>query len=284
MRKFTLYTPDKSRFFDLNGERVLAAEPTGLGNNFSIAYQESEKKKYVTNVKPDFEPITLKIYFNADGTSGYVNYKNLMTFLGYCATSTFLLEYNDGINKKFCDVILKNAPKTEISEEGIFAETFTFERQSYWYEEIAEVFSLQSIDNNLATFPLGFPFGFAGKTFINQFVIQNEFYEAAPAIIHITGSIANNIAIYLKDENNILTISEIALNKNNSDGTKITIDANTKKITVSTEKVETNGYDLTDKSKQSFLFIPKGTYNISSNLKSTDAGQIKISLKRYLFD
>ena len=39
MRKFILHTYDKSKSFDLNGNSALAAEPSGLGNAFSLSYK-----------------------------------------------------------------------------------------------------------------------------------------------------------------------------------------------------------------------------------------------------
>lgn len=95
MRKFILHTYDKSKSFDLNTETALAAEPQGLGNKFSLSYKESEKGKHLTNVKPDFEQIQLTVYFNADGSNGYGNYKSLLLFFAECGTSPFLFEYND---------------------------------------------------------------------------------------------------------------------------------------------------------------------------------------------
>ena len=161
MRRFILHTYDKSKSFDLNGETALAAEPTGLGNKFSLSYKESEKGKHLTNVKPDFEQIQLAIYFNADGSNGYGNYKSLSLFLAECGTSPFLFEYNDGVTDKFCEVVSNAMPKTEKNADGIFVETFTFDRQTYWYERVEESFALKKTVA-ASSFPLHFPFGFAG--------------------------------------------------------------------------------------------------------------------------
>ena len=184
MRKFILHTYDKSKSFDLNGTSALAAEPSGLGNAFSLSYKESEKGKHLVNVTPSFEPITLKIYFNADGTNGYANYKGLLQFLAECGTSAFLFEYNDGVTDKFCDVVLQSNTKSEISEEGLFVETFTFERQTYWYERVEESFSLKHTSEESTAFPLGFPFGFAGQVFVKRRLISNKFFIDAPAVIN----------------------------------------------------------------------------------------------------
>ena len=267
MRKFILHTYDKSKSFDLNAETALAAEPQGLGNKFSLSYKESEKGKHLTNVKPDFEQIKLTVYFNADGTS------------------PFLFEYNDGVTDKFCEVVTNTIPKSEINEEGVFAETLIFDRQTYWYERVEESFALKKTNAADTAFPLHFPFGFAGMVFKNKYKVSNPFFVDAPIIIKITGDIAANIRLYLADmQDNV--IAEIALSTNNQDGTEIVIDPTTKKITVTdTESgASHNGYGLTDKTKQSFLYLPQGEYYIGSNMTADDDGAIEMSIKRFLFD
>lgn len=284
MRRFILHTYDKSKSFDLNGETALAAEPTGLGNKFSLSYKESEKGKHLTNVKPDFEQIQLAIYFNADGSNGYGNYKSLSLFLAECGTSPFLFEYNDGVTDKFCEVVSNAMPKTEKNADGIFVETFTFDRQTYWYERVEESFALKKTVA-ASSFTLHFPFGFAGMVFKNKYKVSNPFFVDAPIIIKISGDIAENIRLYLADMNDKV-IAEISLATNNADGTEIVIDPTTKKITVTdTESGATrNGYGLTDKTKQSFLYLPQGEYYIGSNMTADDGGAIEMSIKRFLFD
>ena len=237
MRKFILHTLNKTKSFSLNTTSILVTEPTGLGNNFSTNYKDSEKGKHLINVKPEFDPIKFKIYFNADGTSGYVNYKSLLSFLSECGTSKFILEYDDGITDKFCEIVIKSLPKSEISSDNEFAEEFTFERQTYWYEEFEESFSLQKTQNE-QSFPLHFPFGFAGVVFTKEYNVKNSFFVNAPIKITITDTNGNI----------------------------------------------TNGYGLTDKTKQSFLYLPQGEYIIGSNMKNTDTGAIEINIKKYLFD
>ena len=176
MRKFYLHTINKSKTFDLNTDAALATEPTGLGNAFDIEYKKSEKGQHLVNVKPNFDPIKLKIYFNANNTNAYLNYKSLLSFLAECGTSVFLFEYNDGITDKFCEIVSKTLPKSEIDTEGVFVEEFVFERQTYWYEEVAERFALKNTSEVTSMFPLSFPFGFAGKVLQKRYKIINNFY------------------------------------------------------------------------------------------------------------
>lgn len=283
MRKFFLHTYDKKKSFDLNTESALAAEPTGLGNSFTAAYKDSDKGKHLVNVTPSFEPIVLKIYFNADGTEGYTNYKGLMLFLAECGTAEFLFEYQDGVTDKYCDVIFKSNTKTEINEEGVFCETFTFERQTYWYERVDDSFALKNTDADKTRFPLGFPFGFFGRVFNKKQYVSNPFHIAAPITITISGQIRENIRIYIATLNDEI-VAEIKLSTNNIDGRVIVIEPNAKKITVTENGAVSNGYGLTDKTRQSFLYLPQGDYYIGSDMDEKDAGEIAFAVKRYLLD
>ena len=284
MRKFYLHTYDRSRTFNLNTASAFASEPTGLGNAFSPTYKQSDNGKHLTNVTPSFPPIVFKILFNADGTCGYMNYKSLLNFLASCGTSVFILEYNDGVTDKFCDVILKSATKSERGEDGVFCETFTFERQTYWYEEISAVFDIK-VDSGTSAFPLSFPFGFAGMTFSDSVRVSNQFFEEAPVIITIKGYIENVVRIYVKNVATGEITAEIQLTRGIANGETVVIDPTTKKITVTDVNGNVNnGYGLTDKTKQSFLFLPRGEYYVSSNISTEDNGSIEISVKRFLFD
>lgn len=284
IREIKLFSFDKKNSISLNDTRFLAGKISGLGNNYSISYHETSTRKVHQSIKPDFEPISITIYFNVEGNP-YRNYKYLMNFLMQNIGKVFPLEYSDGIKTKYCDVILKSIPKSEIDEEGVFCETFTFERQYYWYEEHEESFALKTIDSSKVTYPLPFPFGFAGISFVNKYTITNNFFIDAPVKIEINGPIGNNpILIKLNDETNSLTLKEIRINSNCSIGEKIIIDSANKKITKISDEIEENAYQLTDKTKQSFLYLPLGTFNIVSNLELTDKGSIEISIKRYLLD
>ena len=283
MRKFFLHTYSKSKSFDLNTESALAAEPTGLGNSFATAYKDSDKGKHLVNVTPSFEPIVLKIYFNADGSEGYANYKGLMLFLAECGTTEFLFEYQDGVTDKYCDVVFKSATKSEPNEEGVFCETFTFERQTYWYERVEDSFALKNTAADATRFPLGFPFGFFGRVFNKKQYVSNPFHIAAPITITISGQIADNIRIYIATLDDKI-VAEIKLSTNNVDGRVILIEPNTKKITVSQNDTVSNGYGLTDKTKQTFLYLPQGDYYIGSDMTQDDAGQIAFAIKRFLLD
>ena len=121
--------------------------------------------------------------------------------------------------------------------------------------------------------------------FKKKYKVTNSFFVDAPILIKITGDIAANIRLYLADMSDRV-VAEIALATNNTDGKEIIIDPTTKKITVTNTAsgAVTNGYGLTDKTKQSFLYLPQGEYYIGSNMTADDGGSIEITIKRFLFD
>ena len=284
MRKFYLHTYDRTKTFDLNTASAFASEPTGLGNAFSPTYKESDKGKHLTNVTPSYPPITMKIYFNADGSDGYVNYKSFAIFLTECGKSLFLLEYNDGVTDKFCDVILKSITKSEKNNEGVFCETVTLERQTYWYENVETTFEIKHNADDIS-FPLPFPFGFVGMTFSNSIKVTNPFFEPAPVFVTIKGYIENPVRLYVKNAETEKIVAEILLSRGVGSGETVVIDPTSKKITVTDSNGNvSNGYELTDKTKQSFLYLPHGQYFVGSNITANDTGSINISIKRYLFD
>ena len=283
MRKFYLHTYDKARSFDLNTTRALATDPTGLGNSFSLSYKESDRGNHLTNSKPKFDPITFKIYFNADGTSGYVNYKSLISFLASCGNSKFLLEYDDGITDKYCEVVLKSIPKTETNSDGVFMETLSLDRQSYWYEPIDETFVFADVTTE-QVFPMSFPFGFQGSVLTSEKMLENPLFVPAPIVIHISGEVSEALRIYVKNASGE-TVSELAISEELPAGTTITVDPVRKKILLTDEAGNvTNGYRITDKTKQSFLYLPQGTYTVGANIVKGASGRIEMSIKRYLFD
>lgn len=119
--------------------------------------------------------------------------------------------------------------------------------------------------------------------FVKRRLISNKFFIDAPITITISGNIKNNIDLRIEDTD-ANVVGEISLSTNNTDGTVIVIEPTNKKITVTTDGETVNGYGLTDKTKQSFLYLPQGDYYITSNMEDEDTGEIDIAIKRYLFD
>ncbi len=287
MRKFYLHKIDKSMSFSLNDKGILATNPKGLGNNFNITYKETAERKYLANIKPEFETISFDIYFNADGSNGYKNYKTFVTFLSSTGMKQLLLQYEDEITDKYCQVVLKTQPKSEIDDEGIFCETFVFERQTYWYKEDIQSFSLHqnNIGNNGNIFPMKFPFGFSGTVFQKEYRATNLFFDEVPIDIKITGDIKENICIYIEDINSKKILQQIKMKVNCKNGQIYNFIATDKKQVLITENGQTrSAYDLIDHLYQTFLYLPQGTYIIGSNIQIGDKGSIDISIKNYLLD
>ncbi len=158
----------------------------------------------------------------------------------------------------------------------------TLERQTYWFEIIEDsfIFGKSELD---PVFPMSFPFGFSGALFNSEHKARNDFFSPAPLNITISGNIFYGLNIYIKSLEGEI-ISQIDFQSEPAAGAVVTINATKKKITVSQNGVSTNGYDLTDKTKQSFLYLPQGEYYIGANISASTTGKIEVSIRRYLYD
>ena len=284
MRRFLLHTRDRAQTLDLNTAALLATEPRGLGNTFAVAYKETDTRRYPTSVTPSFEPISFKIYFNADGGDGYASYKRFCRFLTLCGKRPFLLEYDDGVTDKLCDVLLRSHTKSEIDEDGVLCETLTLERTSYWYEWVQTHFSLETLASAASAHPMRFPLGFVGRRVVRELTVTNPFFEAAPVRVLLCGGIAHPTELTVTDENGE-QVAFLRVMQSVGVGERIVIDPDEKRVThVAADGTETNAYDLTDKRGCSFLWLPQGRHRISCNLTGEDGGRVELSVKRYLLD
>lgn len=285
MRKFILYNSNKSLSFNLQSGGVFAGEPKGLGNKFTNSYIENENNKYRTNVKPNFENIEFTIYFNTDSSIGYSNYHKFTNFLTKNKNSVLILEYDDGVQIKYCRCYLSSLSKTERQADGTFKEKLILERNSYWYKEENFTFEFKTIiEGEFLGFPLQFPIQFNGTKVLNRSTITNDFFEKVPVNILIKGPIANPVQILMINEDEE-EVARIKLNSAIQENEKLEINAiNGKKITLTTQSGTINAYDILDKNYQSFFYLPPGKYTIITNLTQTDTGYINLVVISYILD
>lgn len=285
MRKFILHNSNKTLSFNLQNGGIFASEPKGLGNKFTNSYIENESNKFRTNVKPSFDNIEFSIYFNTDSSIGYSNYHKFTNFLTKNKNNILILEYDDGIQVKFCRCYLSTLSKTERQSSGVFKESLILERNSYWYKEENLTFEFRTIleDDSLG-FPLEFPLQFSGVAVYNRATLNNEFFEKVPINITIKGPINNPVRLIMIDELE-QEVARLQLNEVINENEVLEINAiNGKKITLTTATDIVNAYDMMDKNYQCFLYLPPGKHTIIANLSQLDTGSINLSVINYILD
>lgn len=286
IRKFTLFDINKYNSIELASNGIFASNPVGLGNNFESTYVQDNRFKQITNTRPLFEEISFDIYFNINGTNGYKNFNKLINFINYNGKQPLILRYKDGINEKFCRVMFKRMPKTEINQDGEFVETFVFDRLTYWYMENDLRISLQNaVPEEYVTYPLPFEFGFEGLSLQKEYTVTNNFFDSVPIEVRIKGELKENIELYIKNFNNDEIIQRVKFLINSSLNQEIIMSSvQNKKVTIIRDGIEENGYGYIDMNYQTFLYLPQGTYVIGSSISNEDNGSINFSIIQYLLD
>lgn len=118
-----------------NFDRVLPSvylpiEPVGFGNRYK--FKELNNKTYDHEL--DFENMELSMLFGVY-SNAYTSYKAMQEFV---KNNELVIEYDYGIGKRYTDVRLINAPKTEKETSKLIISRFSFKRLTPFYELLDE--------------------------------------------------------------------------------------------------------------------------------------------------
>ena len=253
MRKFKLWNSNMSNSLDLSSKKYLVSDVTGLGNNFTL----NKIQNKVSGITPEFGTIQMQINFGIN-SNAYLNYNEFMNFIESNKEDTLILEYSfdDSIPIRYCDIYLKSSPKSQKTSFNILQETFVFERVTLWY--------------NLEL-----------KTNQNNVEVINNTTQDIPVNLTIVEE-ANNKTIFIKDElDNIISETKITAPQFSLPGT-VYIDSVKKKAT-HTKGVTTSIYQYLDKTKNTFIYVPKGKFYLS--ISSTEGFlTYRWEIKRWIYD
>ena len=267
-----IYNSTKTNYFDLNpkSQKIYAHQLKGFGNEFEIFKSESFLTNRVTNVKPKFPDIEFTLI-----AKSYECFRCLIDFISANGTNKFILERGD----RFFDVYAKKLPKSEKNEFKILEEQFVFERISYAYIEETLNFTFDPSTGNTLKIPLNVPHKLVGYVFTNSGLINNTFFQRLPVEITANGDLEENLNIWVNDEFGN-RVSEILMTVPLKAEETLIIDSSEKSIRIN----GVNSYDKFSRLKNSFLFLENGRFVIGSNLKRTDSGKIRLSIKQYFLD
>lgn len=257
MRTFKVETADGGSVLDLSTNSALATNPKGLGADSAINFINTDEGDFISNVKTKFSKITLDVLFNADGTSGYANYTKASAFFSLNGRRTLRLVYDDGIKERKCDVVFKSLTKSEVAQNGLFLETLTLEKISYWYVE--KTYTIEDSDS------------------AEPVEITNKFFERLPIKFKGNGEFTG-FALHIVNKNTGKGVSMLRFLTDDSLTGELIIDAKNKIITLNGNSI----YHLTDKHTNSFLYIPTGTYYIlASHTGSTEMPDLEVTVQEY---
>lgn len=238
MRKLKLYNFEKTSNIDLNINKHLVSDISGLGTT----YEFKKLEKSIYDIDLSFENISFEVIFGIN-SNAYNDYKSFLDFVIANGKKHFILSYDYGSGERFTNVYLKNAPKSQKTNFNVISENIVFERLTPWYLE-----KQLSIPGSL--------------------VIANNHFMEIPLYIRINakGTSPEEITITVT---NVATVK--ITSKTNYD---VIIDSNNQEVyfqNLSGNKL--NAYDAVNHNFDTFIWIPKGNHSI--NITGTQSGFIK---------
>lgn len=283
MRQFKLYTYDETKFFSLYGGSILVTDVSGLGTTLSLTKGEGAERYYISDVKPEFEDIKFTIYFGVNGNT-YDDYHNLMAFIASNGKNKLVLEYSIDDKKRYCDIWLKSAPKTQKDDTSTMHVDFLFSRLSYWYTKIQIAFSLQT-EFREVTFPLDIPIPFVGTMAMQDIKLNNTFYEEYMTDIVVSGPLNHDLTLTLENANG-QEIQRVVIQKTLQEEDMFKISGEEKKVTYYDGKqiLTSNAYNNIDHNYDTFITIPTGMHVLRAGLEAGDTAQIIVSYKELVLD
>lgn len=256
MRKLKLWNQTKTQSIDLNSKNALVSDVSGLGTNYSI----NEINNSVARILPTFEDISLQLYFGIGGNA-YSSYKQFMDFIAANGFDKFVLEYQTGPTARYCDVYIRNIPKSQKNSFNVLTENITLKRITPWYENVVITtpgYGLNfevTISNNYylpIEVNLRIDIGVEGQTF--PFIIKNSG----------TGDEISRVSVLLKGSNTLTINSE----KKEAYFTN----------TITQER--TNAYDNINHAHESFIILDRGSYT----LQDPNGVPMTITYKKWVAD
>lgn len=252
MRQFKIWNANKTQAFDFAANGCIITDVSGLGIGFVIGMQNGS----VVESEKTFEDITLLANFGVKANA-YTSFKAFADFIAINGRQKLILEYSVNNRTLFADVWIKSLPKTQKSNFNILSEKLVFQRITYWYETITG--SLTST---------------AAVTIVNVL-------DSIPVNFTIGAPVDQGFEVQIKDDFNVI-VSRIKTLVPLTDEDNLSFDSENKIVAFknSGTGITSNGYNLVDKTHDTFLVIPVGTYKI----QTTAAASVTYVYKKWVID
>jgi hypothetical protein len=252
MRQFKLWNASKTQAFDFATNGCIITDVSGLGLGFNV----SLVNRAVVDYESKFENITLLANFGIK-SNAYTSFNEFANFIASNGRKNLILEYAVNGKTVYCDVWIKNIPKSQKTTFNILAEKLEFVRLTYWYQIESGV---------LPTYP----------SVIN---IENGVMEDILVNLTVSGPTSDTFKVALIYGSTVL--SEIKLNVVLTLDHVLEIDADNKNVKLINSGIESNGYNLIDHSKDTFIVVPSGAHGLSIY---AGTGTVTYSFKKWVID
>lgn len=185
-RKFWLQVGDKK--YDLL-EKSFLNEPKGLGFKKNYSFYTLGSKEIVTSQSYEFPQISGDIVFYKGNTAD--KYKDYQELLSFIKNEDVRLYYQtpNSFESYYCEGIITQLDKTEVSKDGLLTCPFTFNATTFWRnsEQRKMVAVNVPIEDKGKTYDLERDYSYSSGTFDN-IELTNRGYESVGFELEIIGN------------------------------------------------------------------------------------------------
>lgn len=129
MRKFSLMN-SLGETWNLTTLEILFHDPQGLGYSVEASTIQVGNRWIITNVKPNQNDITGKLWLYSDKVSPYTVYQRFINFISYYPLTLLYTPVSTTYRRS---VIVSSLNKGELNHLGAFDDSITFKPLSMWY-------------------------------------------------------------------------------------------------------------------------------------------------------
>ncbi len=265
--------------------------PDGIGGfEVAVTVQSGDVIDYVVKQAVKKNDISLNLAFRGGAAVMAVE-----SFRSWCAKYLDATRYrltlvintftNDGIAgeegvSRNIDVAFKKLSPSQL-QGGIVKAVLTLQALTLPYTE-EPIAPIMTSDISPAQYPYSYPYAYGGGSFGSTAEIKNGFMMDMPLVVTFTGHMeAPQITL---TQNGVAYATVRFLGLDLPYGSKLTVDAVNGRIYITdSDGIETDAYDLVDKTQDSFLFAKPGTSIAAPNLDSTEVTRPSVQIKAFQF-
>ena len=278
MRKFAfvVFNEEEQIIDKYNLDNV--SEINGLGFSLRMSKIDTDLEDRITKVVQEKTQISFKITHTS---YGYESNSALTLFLSKNIKNEFCLQYDNGVNTRYCGGLVTSNSFTEaLQEGGALQTTITFTPTTPFFEKIDNTIRIQRGLKG-KTYPYTYPYTYGGNLIVNN-EIYNSYIIDIPIIITLFGAMTNPI-ITLHDENGEIYNEVRFKNLDLREGEQIIINSARKKIYFKNRNGEISDmYNKIDEAYDSYLLaLPLTKSKVGINLKASDTGYLIGSRRQY---
>lgn len=265
--------------------------PDGIGGfEVSVTVQSGDVLDYVIKQTVKKNDINLNLAFKGGSAVMAIE-----TFRAWCARYMDASRYrltleittftNEGIGgeegvSRRVDVAFKRLSPSQL-QGGIVKAVLTLQAITISYTE-EPIDPIMTADISPAAYPHSYPYAYGGGSYGDTAELSNPFMQDVPLIVTFHGHIESPQIALTQNGTAYATVRFLGLDL--PYGSSLTVDAVNGRIYLTdSDGVETDAYDLVDKTQDSFLFARPGTSVAAPNLDPTEATKPSVELKMFQF-